>query len=558
MTIASFPEAVRKAYAAGQEDEALEPIVRVDAAGRPVGKIAASDSVIFYDIRGEREVELTEALVDPEFRHFSVRRLDLRFVTLIEYARSLRVRVAFPPEEHLKNTLVEALSAAGFRVIKVAESEKAIHVGYFLNGKSDTVFPGEERVVVPSPQTGDYASFPAMSAAGVVDAVEQALSGSGRKLVIANLANVDVVGHIEDKAAVLEAVGTVDKALGRIAEAARRENAVLVVTADHGTVEEWLYPDGTVNTGHTKNPVPFVLADLSGEAGAPARLRADGELADVAPTILHLAGVPVPPEMNGRNLLEGPALPMPRRKILLLILDGWGRREDPFGNMILEAETPRFDGLWSEFPHAVLDSFGEAVGMPSGTVGNSEAGHLHLGAGRRVLLDRVKIDKAVEDGSFFRNKAFVWAMERARSAGRALHLMGIVSHYSSHGSISHLFALLRMARDAGLKDVFVHAFIGRRGERPESGAIYVEKVEETCRELGTGEVVTVMGRFWPLDREENWDRVEKAYRALVDGVGTEIPPGPPFAKGGESQPDPSSAVGPSSAKAGDASRDGEG
>lgn len=538
MTITSFPEAIRKAYTAGQEDEALEPIVRVDAAGRPVGKISNGDAVIFYDIRGEREVELTEAFVDPAFRHFPARRLDLDFVTLIEYSRALGVTVAFPPEEHLKNTLVETIAAAGFRVIKVAESEKAIHVGYFLNGKSDTVFPGEERVVVPSPQTGDYASVPAMSAAGVVEAVEKALAGDEPRLVIANLANVDVVGHIEDRKAVLEAVGTVDKALGRIAEAARREKAVLVVTADHGTVEEWLYPDGTVNTGHTKNPVPFILADLSGRVDGSSTLRAAGELSDVAPTILELAGIKVPPEMTGRSLIEhrGPA--GPRRKILLLILDGWGRRDDPFGNMILEAATPRYNGLWSAFPHAVLDSFGEAVGMPAGTVGNSEAGHLHLGAGRRVLLDRIKIDKAIEDGSFFRNKAFVRTMERARAAGRALHLMGIVSHYSSHGTIRHLFALLRMARDRGLKDVYVHSFIGRRGERPESGAIYVEKVEATCRELGTGQVVTVMGRFWSLDREENWDRIEKAYRALVDGVGTEIPPSPPFRKGGEPDPEP--------------------
>jgi 2,3-bisphosphoglycerate-independent phosphoglycerate mutase len=531
MIISSFSEAIRKAYAAGQEDEALEPIVRVDAAGRPVGRIAEGDSVIFYDIRGEREVELTEAFVDPGFRHFPVRRLGLEFVTLIEYARSLGVGVAFPPEEHLKNTLVEVLTTAGFRVIKVAESEKAIHVGYFLNGKSDTVFPGEERVVVPSPQTGDYASVPAMSAAGVVDAVEKAVAGDGSRIVIANLANVDVVGHIEDRKAVLEAVATVDRALGRLVEAAERERAVLVVTADHGTVEQWLYPDGTVDTGHTKNPVPFILADFSGNGGGPVRLRAAGELADVAPSVLGLAGVPVPPEMTGRSLIESGGPGAPRRKILLLILDGWGHREDPTGNMIREAATPRFDGLWAEFPHAVLDSFGEAVGMPAGTVGNSEAGHLHLGAGRRVLLDRIKIDKAVEDGSFFRNEAFVRAMGRARATAKALHLMGIVSHYSSHGTIRHLFALLRMARDAGVKEVYVHAFIGRRGERPESGAIYVEKVEETCRELGTGKVVTVMGRFWSLDREENWDRIEKTYRALVDGVGTQIAPNPPFEKG---------------------------
>jgi len=550
MTYANFPEAIRAAYRAGQEDEALEPIVRVDAGGRPRGRIGAGDSVIFYDIRGEREVELTESLIDPGFRHFDAKKLALNFVTLIEYSRSLKVRVAFPPEERLGMTLTEVLSAAGFRVIKVSESEKAIHVSYFFNGKNEISFPGEECVIVPSPQTADYAAVPGMSAEGVAEAVERALSRPSPEIVVANLANVDVVGHIENRGAVLAAVEAVDRVLGRIVEAARREKAVLIATADHGTVEEWLYPDGTVNTGHTKNPVPFILADFRG--GSSAGLRGEGELADVAPTILELAGIAAPPEMTGRSLLltvpdsddlqnarsgAGRSLLRPDRngfgggregggraatKILLLILDGWGLRPDAFGNMIAEAATPLFDALWDSHPHSVLASFGEAVGMPAGTVGNSEAGHLHLGAGRRVLLDRVRIDRAVEDGSFAGNEALAWAMTEAKRSSRALHLMGIVSHYSSHGTIDHLFALLRMARDVGGRDVFVHGFIGRRGERPESGAIYVAKVEEACRELGTGEVVTVMGRHWSLDREENWDRIEKAYRALVDGAGTKV------------------------------------
>ncbi|MCJ7645058.1 MAG: alkaline phosphatase family protein [Candidatus Aminicenantes bacterium] len=520
----SLAEAIRAAYRSGQEDEALEPIVKVDSSGRPIGKISKGDSLIFYDIRGEREVELTESLTDPCFSHFPAKKLDLNYVTLIEYSKALNVKVAFPPEDHLKNTLTEVFGgAAGFRVVKISESEKAIHVGYFFNGKSEDVFPCEERVVVPSPQVADYAAVPDMSAAGVATAVEQALARDGRIFVLANLANVDVVGHIEDKGAVLAAVEAVDQTLGRIIEAARREKAALIVTADHGTVEEWLYPDGTVNTGHTKNPVPFILADFSGIEDGPVSLMPAGELADVAPTLLRLAGIAVPPEMTGRNLVEATGNPgRPRTRVLLLILDGWGRREDAFGNMIVEALTPRFDELWASFPHSTLDSFGEAVGMPRGTVGNSEAGHLHLGAGRRVLLDRVKIDKAIEDGSFFRNEVFLRAAEMARKNDKTLHLMGIVSHYSSHGTIKHLFALLRLAREAGVKKVFVHSFIGRRGERPESGVLYVEKVEETCRDLGVGEVVTVMGRFWSLDREENWDRIEKAYRALVEGAGTKV------------------------------------
>jgi 2,3-bisphosphoglycerate-independent phosphoglycerate mutase len=296
-----------------------------------------------------------------------------------------------------------------------------------------------------------------------------------------------------------------------------------VVTADHGTVEEWLYPEGGVNTGHTRNPVPFILADFAPAAKIKPEIRKEGELADVAPTVLELAGIPSPAEMTGRSLIVGPPDGMPaRKKIALLILDGWGLRDESFGNLIREARTPHFNELWSEFPHSALRASGEAVGMPPHAVGNSEAGHLHLGAGRRVLLDRVRIDRAIEDGSFFTNPAFLRAMRHARDGGKALHLMGIVSHYSSHGTIRHLFALLKMAREQKLRKVFIHGFIGRRGEKPESGAVYVEKVEQEAARLGLGEVVTVMGRHWSLDREENWDRVEKAYRALVLGAGTRV------------------------------------
>jgi 2,3-bisphosphoglycerate-independent phosphoglycerate mutase len=134
-------------------------------------------------------------------------------------------------------------------------------------------------------------------------------------------------------------------------------------------------------------------------------------------------------------------------------------------------------------------------------------------------LDRVRIDRAIEDGSFFRNPEFLGAMAEAKKKRRPLHLMGIISHYSSHGTLDHLFALMRMAKELGLREVYVHGFIGRRGEKPESGAIYVEKVREMGRGPGIGEVVTVMGRHWSLDRERNWDRVEKAYRSLVQGLG---------------------------------------
>jgi 2,3-bisphosphoglycerate-independent phosphoglycerate mutase len=160
--------------------------------------------------------------------------------------------------------------------------------------------------------------------------------------------------------------------------------------------------------------------------------------------------------------------------------------------------------------------------MPEGTVGNSEAGHTHIGAGRRVLADRVRINEAIEDGSFYENEAFLWAMRGAKRDGTRLHLLGIVSFYSSHGSVDHLNALLALAEREGVGEVFHHAMLGRRGERVGSGAHYIEGVEREMARLGVGVEASIIGRFWSLDREENWDRIEKTYRWLVEGVGTPV------------------------------------
>ncbi|HHK42927.1 MAG TPA: hypothetical protein ENJ50_10955 [Planctomycetaceae bacterium] len=222
-------------------------------------------------------------------------------------------------------------------------------------------------------------------------------------------------------------------------------------------------------------------------------------------------------------------LPSGRSRVVLIILDGWGERDERWGNLILEADTPVMDALRIRHPHTRLEAAGEAVGLPDTvpgrdgkTVGNSEVGHPHLGAGRVVPSDRLRIERAIADGSFFRNPAFLWAMEGARDDGTRLHLLGIISFYSSHGSVEHLKALLRMAAQVGTPQVYVHGMLGRRGEKPESGAIYVQDVEAECRRLGVGQFVSLIGRFWSLDREGNWDRIEKSYRWLVYGEGRPV------------------------------------
>jgi 2,3-bisphosphoglycerate-independent phosphoglycerate mutase len=334
-----------------------------------------------------------------------------------------------------------------------------------------------------------------------------------------------VIGHSEDRAAILRAVSAVDAQLGRVVEAAREAGVSVVVTADHGTVEKWYYADGTIDTGHTDSPVPLVLVapHLPGVGVCDG-----GTLIDVAPTVLALLGLETPAAMTGHSLLTG----MPaghRGRVALLILDGWGARDEAWGNLILEADTPVMDGLRAAFPATVIEAAGEAVGLPDSvpgrpgkTVGNSETGHLHIGAGRVLPSDRLRIERAIGDGSFCQNPAFRWAMEGACRDGTALHLLGIVSFYSSHGSVEHLKALLRMAAQIGVPRVYVHGMLGRRGEKPESGAIYVQDVEAECQRLGVGRFVSLIGRFWSLDREHNWDRIAKSYRWLTAGEGRAV------------------------------------
>jgi len=512
----SLSRAVREAYRRGEDDETLNPLVLVDPSGKPVGRIGKGDAVIFYNIRGEREVELSRSLTEEGFREFpTAGPLGLHFTTMIEYSRDLRADVAFPPEEDLEDTLSEVLSRSGLRQVKITEAEKAFHVTYFLNGKREAPYPGEDRIVVPTRK--DVRLFdeaPEMSVREVAEATARAIREGRHDFILANFANVDVVGHIENETAVMRAVEAVDCALGLVIGEARKAGVPVLVTADHGTVERWHYPDGTVDTGHTASPVPFILVD----GDNPPPLRREGELADVAPTILELFGIAVPRRMEGRSLLlSGPAAPC--RRLVVLILDGWGYNPETRGNLIARASTPVMDGLVATLPFAVLAAAGEAVGLPAGTVGNSEAGHLHIGAGRRVWSDRLKIDRAIEDGSFFANRAFRRAMAESRRRGTALHLMGIVSFFSSHGMMHHLLALMEMAKREQVAEMYIHAMLGRRGEVPESGANYVRQIEDKCAGLGLGRVVSVIGRYWSMDREENWDRIEKTYRMLVYGEG---------------------------------------
>ena len=519
----NFPmsEAVRKAYKEGQEDETLLPLILTDPQGKPTGRIGKNDCVIFYNIRGEREIELTRSLTEDNFQEFPVTPdLNLHFATMIEYQKGLNVQIAFPPEETLQDTLSDIISRHEMKQAKITEAEKAVHVGFFFNGKKQELLPGEERIVVPTRK--DVALFdeaPEMSIEKIAKTAMDKIDDDNCNFIVVNFPNVDVVGHIENEAAILRAVEVVDKYAGMVIENARKKEIAIIVTADHGTVEKWLYPDGAVDTGHTDSLVPFILLHQNNEL----TLRKEGELIDIAPTALSILGLPPSPLMTGSSLIEQKLTGnKAAKRLLLIILDGWGLNDNIEANLIARAKTPVMDKLMSSYPMSRLAASGEAVGLPAGTVGNSEAGHLHIGAGRKIYSDRLKIDQAIANKIFHQNDAFLNVMRKAKESGKALHLIGIVSFFSSHGSINHLFALMEMAASQGIENLFIHSMLGRRGEMPESGPQYIKKIEEKSLSLNLGQVVSVIGRYWSMDREENWDRIEKTYRMLVYGDGTKI------------------------------------
>lgn len=209
-----------------------------------------------------------------------------------------------------------------------------------------------------------------------------------------------------------------------------------------------------------------------------------------------------------------------RRPIALVILDGWGIEDAScHGNAVCQARTPRLDALFRDFPSTRLGAAGHDVGLPDGQMGNSEVGHLNIGAGRIVYQDLTRITKSIEDGDFFNNPALTAALQEVKGRGGKLHLMGLLSDGGVHSHNTHLYALVELAQRQGIEDVCVHAFLDGRDTPPQSGAGYLQGLESRLSDIGTGRVATVTGRYYAMDRDNRWERVEKAYRALTRGEG---------------------------------------
>jgi 2,3-bisphosphoglycerate-independent phosphoglycerate mutase len=210
-------------------------------------------------------------------------------------------------------------------------------------------------------------------------------------------------------------------------------------------------------------------------------------------------------------------MPQRPKPVVLVVLDGWGHREDPDSNAIVAAPTPVWDRLWRDHPHTLLRCSGAEVGLPAEQMGNSEVGHLNLGAGRVVYQDLTRISLAVRDGSFFANPALVEAAEAAARAGRALHILGLLSPGGVHSHDEHIHAMAELAVQRGVRELFVHAFLDGRDTPPRSAAASLEALAAKLGTLGTGRIASVVGRYYAMDRDRRWERTRAAYELLVDG-----------------------------------------
>ena len=296
-------EAVKNFYNQGVTDEFMLPVVITDSTGgdRPVAAIHSGDAAMFFNFRADRARQMTRALTQADLAVFPRRNFPekLHFLGMTRYDKTFTVPYVFAPQE-LTHILAEVMASMDLKNLRVAETEKYAHVTYFFNGGVEKAFPGEERILVPSPKVATYDLKPEMSAAGIMETVVKAVNQGSFDVLIVNFANADMVGHTGKLEAAIKAVETIDGCLAWIYQAVRAKEGVMLITADHGNAELMIDPvTGGPHTAHTTNPVPFILVSAQGKA---IGLREGGALADIAPTMLGIMGLTQPREMDGHDL----------------------------------------------------------------------------------------------------------------------------------------------------------------------------------------------------------------------------------------------------------------
>lgn len=491
----------------GTTDYWIEPLISCKG-GRPVGRISDGDTVLFCCRRGEREVQLTESFVEEGFKRFPVARFNhLRFLPLIEYHEKFAHIKSIIEPVRPSVTLGKVLSEAGFKQLLITETEKESHVTFFFNGRRSRLFSGHIAEIIPSWR--NFERHPEMRSSEIGSSLVKAMDKYD--FIIVNFPAGDVIGHLNEMELKIKAAAEIDVALGKIYKQAIALGRTVIITADHGLMERGRNDDGSPSVSHTTAPVPFIVVNR--QLGKHSVIADSGSLADVAPTILSLMGIDKPPEMTGSCLIKD--IPV-SSGVVLVILDGWGEgSRDPRINPLEAAETPNLDFLKEKYPFTRLRASEQAVGLPSGRSGNSETGHLTMGAGRVIEQDELRLIREMESG-LENNRILQDAIANTES-GASVHAIGVLSEASSHGNIKELLEICKAARLNGADRVLVHLILDGRSAPPRSA---VDLLKKYRKQLEQYKVVSAVGRGFALDRSKDYiGKTKKVYDCLVNGTG---------------------------------------
>ncbi len=291
-------EAMQASYDAGVTDEFVLPIVNVDETGKPLATIEADDVVIFFNFRNDRAKELTIVLTQEDMPEYEMKTIPLQYFTMVPYDSTFEGMNIIFGKDNVTKTMGEHVSSLGLTQLRVAETEKFPHVTFFFSGGREAEFPGEDRMLVPSPKVATYDLKPEMSAYEIADGMEKALNSQKYDFIVLNFANGDMVGHTGVKEAIKDAIRAVDKCMKQVVEAAKANGYETLIIADHGNADNAINPDGSPNTAHSLNPVPVVYVSENKDVKVK-----DGILADVSPTMCQILGIEQPAEMSGEGLL---------------------------------------------------------------------------------------------------------------------------------------------------------------------------------------------------------------------------------------------------------------
>ncbi|MDD4919493.1 MAG: 2,3-bisphosphoglycerate-independent phosphoglycerate mutase [Bacteroidales bacterium] len=291
-------DGIAASYSQGVTDEFIKPIVCVDESGIPLGTIGKDDAMIFFNFRNDRAREITRVLTQENMPEYEMYTIPLYYCCLTPYDDTFKGLHILFDKDNVRETIGEIISRNGLRQLRIAETEKYAHVTFFFSGGREEVFPLEDRILVPSPKVATYDLKPEMSAPEVADKIKQALNTKEFSFIVLNFANGDMVGHTGVYQAICQAVKTIDKLAYQVTQTAIQNGYSVIITADHGNADNALNPDGSPNTAHSMNRVPFIVVDDQVKGVD------HGILADIAPTILHLMGIPAPVEMTGKSLIH--------------------------------------------------------------------------------------------------------------------------------------------------------------------------------------------------------------------------------------------------------------